>query len=209
MECWEALQLRDDLVEQCQCFHDQSIVSLGQHIFVSDVADVCAEIGDDEDYWYYRAFCWVYDCIAGKWTSERPMPTVRCMGALVAFEGRAFYIGGVTRADPNDAYYETRSNAVEAWGPPAKTPRWKVFDGTTYEQHSVHVSIRNTKTLYAIGGHSRYSHYSVDRSRVERFKLEDSNGEWVTCAPVPMIDLFYERGVAAAPAAKIAPQQNA
>ena len=72
--------------------------------------------------------------------------------------------------------------------------------------HNALASIRNTKTLYVIGGTSMDRNYN---SRVERFKLEDSNGEWVTCAPVPRISRYCEHGVAAAPAAKIAPQQNA
>ena len=73
-----------------------------------------------EDYWYHRAFCWVYDCIAGEWASERPMPTVRSMGALVAFEGRAFYIGGATRDSSHVNASASPSYCVEAFGPPAE-----------------------------------------------------------------------------------------
>ena len=80
------MKLRDDLIEDIEDIFETSIISLGSHIFVSIVEEACAEMGHDQDFWYHKAFCWVYDCLADKWETVVPMPTVRRLGHVVGLE---------------------------------------------------------------------------------------------------------------------------
>ena len=120
------MKLRDDLIEDIEDIFETSIISLGSHIFVSIVEEACAEMGHDQDFWYHKAFCWVYDCLADKWETVVPMPTVRRLGHVVGLEdwgqGPPAEAWGVCLG--RDSHRAHGHRGAVGPGPPAERPTW-------------------------------------------------------------------------------------
>ncbi len=110
--------------------------------------------------------CWIFDTVAGDFTAAADMPVDRCCGMMAAYDGKAYYFGGMDSSIISHDDIFAYDMATDEWSTVGQLPTILLNAAVAAGEHG---------NIYLIGGVDFFSWYTT--GSIKAYSFDTLTGE--------------------------------